>query len=85
MTDPAAIVDDYLARQARARERLHAIVSAPEAAGRKRLAFALACRFDLPVMRVRALLAGAPELATLTDIMAWVDAVPTRPALEIVS
>ncbi|KAB1071547.1 hypothetical protein F6X51_19545 [Methylobacterium planeticum] len=79
------LADTILVRQSAARERLREIDESPEAEGRPRLAFLLACRFDLPVMRVRRLLAAAPDLASLPELVAWVEAVPTRPPLEIVN
>ena len=79
-----ASVVSLQARQLAARERMREIDQAPEAAGKERLAFLLACRFELPVMRVRRLLAEAPDFADLLDLVAWVEAVPTRPPLEIV-
>ncbi|MCJ2056658.1 hypothetical protein MKL09_08830 [Methylobacterium sp. J-048] len=71
-------------RQTAARERMREIDQSPEAAGKERLPFLLACRFDLPVMRVRQLLADAPDFAGLPDLVAWVEAIPTRPPLKIV-
>lgn len=71
-------------RQAAARNRMREIDQSPEAAGKERLAFLLACRFELPVMRVRRLLADAPDFAGLPDLVAWVEAIPSRPPLEIV-
>jgi hypothetical protein len=87
MTDEAAaaFADSILDRQARARERMHGIMEVPEAEGRESVAFALACRQDIPVGRARTLLAEAPEMTRIADITAWVEAIPTRPPLEIVS
>nr|USU31598.1 hypothetical protein NG677_20115 [Methylobacterium sp. OTU13CASTA1] len=89
-TDEAvALADRIIAKQAawrrRQTPRYQAIMTSDEAAGRGNLAFALALRFDLPAGRVIALLKDAPELDGVNAIHAWVDSIPTRPPLEIVS
>ncbi|MDO9426033.1 MAG: hypothetical protein Q7T93_04310 [Methylobacterium sp.] len=91
MTDEAAaaFADSILAKQAawirRHRPRYQTIMTSDEATGRGNLAFALALRFDLPAGRAIALLKEAPELDGVEAILAWVDSIPTRPPLEIVS
>ena len=64
--------------------RMNTIAAAPEARGRESVAFALAIRGDIPAGRARALLAEAPDLNGVAAIFEWVDAIPTRPTLEIV-
>lgn len=83
--EAVALADTILDRQALARERMHGIMEVPEAEGRESIAFALACRRDIPLGRARTLLAEAPEMTRIADITAWVEAIPTRPPLEIVS
>ena len=78
------LASTILARQAAARDRMAAIVTAPEAEGRETVAFALVCRLDIPAGRARTLLAEAPEMSRVEDIMAWIDAIPARPPLTIV-
>lgn len=77
-------VDRLLAARAARQTRITAIMEAPEARGRENVAFALACRSEIPAGRAIALMAEAPELSGVEAIIAWVDAIPARPPLEIV-
>ena len=82
--DHAAVADAILARQAARRERANAIMASPAAKGRESIAFALACRTEIPAARAIAAMAEAPELHGVDAIIAWVDAIPPRPPLEVV-
>ena len=64
--------------------RMRTITAAPEARGQENVAFALAIRGDIPAGRAIALLSQRPELSGIEAILAWVDAIPARPSLEIV-
>lgn len=77
-------IDRVLAARTARQNRITAIMEAPEAKGRENVAFALACRSEIPAGRAIALMAEAPDLSGVKEIIAWADAIPARPPLEIV-
>jgi hypothetical protein len=72
-------------RRAAKRQRLTETLALPEAQGRGNLLpFALACRFDLPMARVKQALVDAPEMTDPNEVAEWAEAYPVRSKLEIV-
>lgn len=79
----AAVLEDHMMdRRPHHEARRDAVLGAPEAQGRDLLAFALLIRFDLSAEDAVLYLRQAPNLHTVAEVSAWVDAIPRPPAPE---